>query len=149
MLGLGVAAQDANWQVLSLRSLTGVPAKTLLRDRPQVLMFFQPECRFCKTQALAMQRIQAACAEVSFELIGVHAGSAELARELKRYQITLPGWQASDRFLRQIGDIQTTPQTWVVLPEGGVVAKTRGMVVEATLKKLTSQLAPACDLSAL
>ncbi|MGN0920099.1 MAG: peroxiredoxin family protein [Cellvibrio sp.] len=142
--GTHAAEPEPDWGKVSLSSLTHAGATTLVRDNPLVVMFFKPDCKFCKTQSRVMQRIQAQCSAVSFELVGLGARRADLVREVRRYGTSLPAWEASAQFLRLAGNMETTPRTWILPSPEARIVKIRGMMDEPALRRLVAVLAPEC-----
>ena len=109
-----VAAKDA----LRLQRIDhAAPAWVTLQsnsERPQLLVFFEDDCRYCIT-ALRTDQMAQGEAPGKFELLAVGIGNRRaLVQWLRRAQLEVPIVHASTRLLAAVGGVRATP-TWVTL----------------------------------
>jgi thioredoxin-related protein len=130
---------------ISLRLLSHHPQASLQQNKPQLLMFYQPDCRWCGLQMQAMQVAQPACEEVVMQLVGIRGSERQLRAELRRHRSDLPAFFGSEIFVRQVGGVAATPMTLLLNAKGEEVRRYRGYLNEEQLLAAANWLtANAC-----
>ncbi len=110
-------------------------------QKPTVLMFFQPDCSWCKKQGKIITQLVSECGNsVHFTLVGDKGSKRQLKRELRHFSETIPSQQSTQLFARKSGGVKGFPTTLVLDTQGHVLAKRRGFTDEAMLRKLTNEL---------
>ncbi|MEZ9821382.1 TlpA family protein disulfide reductase [Shewanella sp. 10N.286.45.A1] len=110
-------------------------------QKPTVLMFFQPECSWCKKQGEIIAELLHECGDkVHFTLVGDKGSKSQLKRELRHFSAELPALQNTKMFARKSGGIKGFPTTLVLDTQGTVLAKRRGFTSEALLRRLANEL---------
>nr|WP_280954585.1 thioredoxin fold domain-containing protein [Shewanella sp. WXL01] len=142
-------AQSLSVTQIELKDLRGSSsAVSYDNSKPTVLMFFQPDCRWCKKQGKVMAKLLEQCGnKIHFNLVGDKGSRTKLKRELRHFADALPAQQNSKLFARKSGGVIGYPTTLVLDTNGEVLAKKRGAIEEAKLIKLASQLSDGeCEL---
>lgn len=140
LLQAGIAA-------VSLKDLHDNSWQQLAADKPQLLMFFGPDCRWCDKQMLQMQQLQQQCPQVRQALIGINGGRNQLRAVLRQHQISLNAYQGDKRFIRHLGGIAATPYTLVIDEQQHIIASLRGYIDPERLQAITQALsAQQCGL---
>jgi thiol-disulfide isomerase/thioredoxin len=110
-------------------------------DKPTILMFYQPGCKWCKKQGEAMASLQKQCGNsIHFTLVGDKGSRRELKRELRYFSDELPALQNTDTFARQSGGIIGFPTTLVIGNKGEILVSHRGMMKDTILNQLANEL---------
>lgn len=118
---------------MSLKVLSDHPDASLQPKKPQLLMFYQPDCRWCGLQMQAMQAVQSACPQVVMQLVGIRGSDRQLRAELRRHRSELPAFAGTDTFLRKVGGVEATPMTLVLNAQGEEAGRHRGYLDEEQL----------------
>lgn len=122
-------------------SLKPLKAEQVKRDNNElalatVAMIYQPDCTWCKKQGKILAKAFETCqSSVNLALVGTKGNAQQLKKELKYYHKDLPAFQASRRFLRQIGGYQASPTTLIFDASGELIAKKRGFISNEKLAK--------------
>jgi thiol-disulfide isomerase/thioredoxin len=102
-----------------------------------LLNFFQPNCPNCKKQNQIMECLKTKNNELNIINIGIHGGQKELKKEIKINKVNFTSYEASSKFLREIGEIKGTPYVLVANKKGIFQTKVLGILTcEEWLKKL-------------
>ncbi|WP_445778090.1 TlpA family protein disulfide reductase [Shewanella sp.] len=110
-------------------------------NKPTILMFYQPGCKWCKKQGETMARLQKQCSDsIHFTLVGDKGTRSELKRELRHFSDVLPALQNTDVFARQSGGIIGFPTTLVIDNNGEILVNNRGMMKDTIINRLANQL---------
>ncbi|WP_394203706.1 TlpA family protein disulfide reductase [Shewanella waksmanii] len=149
-LGLLVALATSNITMAQNHSVAQIKLKDLRSshssvsyhsDKSTILMFFQPDCPWCKKQAKVMAELQHQCEKhIGFTLVGDKGSRTQLKRELRHFDDQMTAKQSSKKFARSSGGIIGYPTTLVIDNQGNIVAKKRGMVGKELLYQLASEL---------
>lgn len=118
---------------VSLKLLSNHPEASLQQSKPQLLMFYQPDCRWCGLQMQAMQTTQSACEQVVMQLVGIRGTERQLRAELRRHRSDLPAFWGTETFVRQVGGVEATPMTLLLNANGEEVGRHRGYLNKAQL----------------
>ncbi|WP_220755262.1 thioredoxin fold domain-containing protein [Shewanella sp. KT0246] len=110
-------------------------------EKPTVLMYFQPDCSWCKNQGKIITELLGECGNsVHFTLVGDKGSKSQLKRELRHFSADIPSQQSNKMFVRKSGGVKGFPTTLVLDTQGNVLAKRRGFTSETMLRKLTNEL---------
>jgi hypothetical protein len=108
-------ARGSDFFALTLKSLLQpkVVALNEYKNKNIILSFFEPDCPWCFQQIMALEKLQARCADnAHIILIGVHATRGQLQQELRRIKTHLPAFEVNQRLLEITGPIVATPLTY-------------------------------------
>ncbi|MCL1046448.1 thioredoxin fold domain-containing protein [Shewanella electrodiphila] len=110
-------------------------------EKPTVLMYFQPDCSWCKKQGKIITELLGECGNsVHFTLVGDKGSKSQLKRELRHFSADIPSKQSNKMFVRKSGGVKGFPTTLVLDTQGHVLAKRRGFTSETMLRRLTNEL---------
>ncbi|MEZ9142039.1 MULTISPECIES: TlpA family protein disulfide reductase [unclassified Shewanella] len=110
-------------------------------EKPTVLMYFQPDCSWCKKQGKIITELLGECGNsVHFTLVGDKGSKSQLKRELRHFSADTPSKQSNKMFVRKSGGVKGFPTTLVLDTQGHVLAKRRGFTSETMLRRLTNEL---------
>lgn len=113
----------------------------LTSSAPTLLVFFQPDCKWCEKQIALVTQLQQDCQQpVQALAIGTLGGYRELKKEVRKQQISLPSYLASSRFISALGGINTSPVSVLFNTDGTVEWAARGYQKEAHLSVLNARL---------
>lgn len=147
---VGIISEGVHASLLDipLKNLITKESEILYRARPQIVMFYQPDCRWCGLQMGAMQDVQAACPNVLMQLVGIRGASNRLVAELRRHRTHLPAFEGTRELVRRTGGVEATPLTLIFNAEGEEVARQRGYLDKARLLSIAHRLDGAtCEVS--
>ena len=135
-------SSDLSVAQIQLKDLrTSQSAVSYHSKKPTVLMFFQPDCSWCKKQGKIIQSLQSECGNsVHFTLVGDKGSKQQLKRELRHFSADIPSQQSNKMFVRKSGGVKGFPTTLVLNTQGQVLAKRRGFTDEALLRRLANEL---------
>lgn len=127
------ASASAMTSNVSLKLLSNHSDASLQQNKPQLLMFYQPDCRWCGLQMQAMQAAQPACEQVVMQLVGIRGSERQLRAELRRHRSDLPAFFGTETFVRQVGGVEATPMTLLLNKSGEEAGRHRGYLNEEQL----------------
>ena len=114
-----------------------------------VAMVFQPDCPWCKKQAVWLNKATERCADtLDIMLLGINGNVRELKRELKHYSRKIPAYKPNRKLFVDVGGIEASPTTLIFDDQGNLIAKRRGVIDGSTLTQVASELTKGqCSLS--
>ncbi|KFZ36286.1 hypothetical protein HR45_17445 [Shewanella mangrovi] len=77
------------------------------------LMFYEPDCSWCRKQAQALTELQQQCGNVTPIALGINASRLALKKALFTLQFPFAGFMAPHQLLQDLGGIPATPITLV------------------------------------
>lgn len=124
---------------LELRSLSsGHKAKLAdVKSDLHILLFFQPNCRWCERQAKVLAKLQASCSSLKVDAIGMFASYQGLRRSISKSRLVLPAYQSSPELLQVLPKVAATPVMFLLNKKGQLLQPFYGFI---TLKKLEKNL---------
>jgi thioredoxin-related protein len=96
------------------------------QNKPLIITFFAPNCRWCQRQHKALKKISLACPETSIVFLGVQGNKANLRQELRRKKNTFPAFVADHKIVNLIGSESPVPMTLLFKKTGELSLKTIG-----------------------
>lgn len=108
--------------------------------QPVILLFFEPDCRWCAKQVKTLQALRGAFPDLQVVAIGVHGSPRALRGFVRRHRLEYPALQATDYFRAALGGIPATPFLLLADHKGHVNAVLRGYTAADTLARLLQDL---------
>ena len=98
--------------------------------RPKLVMFMQPDCKWCKKQAKDLEAIAQACeAHVNISILGFKGSKSDLRREARHYSNELPVFYADKHHIQQFGGIKSSPTFVFINGQQQTLAKQLGYLM--------------------
>lgn len=142
---LSHAQQQSDWLNYSLKSLNSADKVSLqqYKDKPTLMIFFEPKCRWCFKQIRELSQLQSNCHQRFNTLaMGINGSQKALRQFYSRTGVELPAFEVSKRMAADIGTIPATPITILIDEEGQAFGAVRGYKPIAKLQPLLQQFAP-------
>lgn len=108
-----------------------------LRGEASLLLFFQPDCKWCLKQSKTLDKLLARCPEqLNAAALGVHASRHELKKELRRLRPDYPAYKTGDGMLGELQGVPATPVMLMADAQGRFAQSFRGYVPEKELAQI-------------
>lgn len=104
------------------------------RGHDTLLLFFEPQCRWCARQAKVLQQLKQQCPNLKQVAMGINGNLPALRQALFSLGISSRGFKPDPAMLVQLGGIPATPVMLVMNAQGQLVSGFRGFVPLAKLK---------------
>ncbi|MFC7333125.1 TlpA family protein disulfide reductase [Rhodocista pekingensis] len=140
---LAPAAPAAGLFDLPAQPLEGAPPFERFRDRPALVVLFQPHCPHCLVQFRELEGFAAAHPEIAVAAVSLHGRTPDLLAELRRARAGVPAYRGSPALLTALGDPEGTPRLFAVAPDGRIVGERRGLQGRAALEALAAAVTAA------
>lgn len=128
---------------LPAQPLEGAPPFERFRDRPALVVLFQPHCPHCLVQFRELEGFAAAHPEIAVAAVSLHGRTPDLLAELRRARAGVPAYRGSPALLTALGDPEGTPRLFAVAPDGRIVGERRGLQGRAALEALAAAVTAA------
>lgn len=109
---------------------------TQFRNKPMVMSFFMPNCKWCKKQHKSLKNIQKTCPNAQVVMLGVQGNYQQLKKELHKDRNQFPAYMANKEIVQAIGSKSPVPFTLVFDSQGRLAFKTTGYMPQAKLTAL-------------
>jgi thioredoxin-related protein len=110
-------------------------------DKPHLLMFTQPDCKWCKKEAAALRELVEKCSEhLNVAILGFKGTNMQSRREGRFYSESIPFLKASKALLRQFKGIETSPSFVFLNQDSELLAKRVGYLQPSKLFNAVSLL---------
>ncbi len=121
--------------VVALADLSGKMLRLAdYRGKVVLLNFWASWCPPCKDEMPGFQRVLAALEERGFMVIGIAVNEVAPA-DVKELNLLFPVAVASERVVRDYGDIAHPPVSFLIGRDGKIIKKVKGVYPEQELKK--------------
>lgn len=132
----GCLAEDLSQY--TLKDLRGGQSTSLaaLPGDVVAVMFFEPECIWCRKQAQVLKHLHQQCNKVAPVALGVNGDRIFLKKALFNMQFPFPGYLAPNNLVNDLGGIPATPIT-LLLQNQQLVGVFRGYKSIKTIAEAT------------
>ncbi|GEM_PF-6390835 len=136
-------ANASTLEVIELKNLRNnlTDKPFAINDKVHVLMFMQPDCKWCKKQKPTLKRIAKTCdASVNVTIVGFNGAKRDLKREARHYEEETPIYLADNKLIKALGGIQTSPSFVFLDNKNNVVGKYTGYLTPKKIFRAISIL---------
>jgi peroxiredoxin len=99
--------------------------------RPRVLYIFSPECSWCERNSDAVNSLASQIRD-NYEMVGVSVLSVGLKKFVRDRRVNFPVYEGISTAAIEAYRLQTTPETFVISPDGRILADWKGAYIGLT-----------------
>ena len=127
-------------ELTNLRTMS-IEDALVSNHKPHLLMFTQPDCKWCKKEAEALSELAEKCSQqVNITILGFKGTVIQLRREGRFYSPSIPFLRASKALLRQFKGVETSPSFVFLNQDSELLAKRVGYLQPSKLFNAVSLL---------